>query len=56
VKFDRFGYFFLQNKVGQGNGGDLVAEFIPKPVLGQGGFDPNGPATNGLMATPVLYK
>lgn len=56
VRFDRFGYFFLQNKVGSGNGGDLVAEFIPKPVLGQGSFDPNGPATNGLMATPVLYK
>jgi Flp pilus assembly protein TadG len=56
VKFDRFGYFFLQNKVGSGNGGDLVAEFIPKPVLGQGKYDPNGPATNGLMATPVLYK
>jgi Flp pilus assembly protein TadG len=56
VRFDRFGYFFLQNKVGNGNGGDLVAEFIPKPVLGQGSFDPNGPATNGLMATPVLYK
>jgi len=56
VRFDRFGYFFLQNKVGGGNGGDLVAEFVPKPVLGQGGFDPNGAPTNGLMATPVLYK
>jgi hypothetical protein len=56
VRFDRFGYFFLQNKVGSGNGGDLVAEFVPKPVLGQGGFDPNGAPTNGLMATPVLYK
>jgi Flp pilus assembly protein TadG len=56
VKFNRFGYFFLKNKVGNGNGGDLVAEFVPKPVLGQGKFDPNGPATDGLMATPVLYK
>jgi Flp pilus assembly protein TadG len=56
VKFDRFGYFFLQTKVGNGSGGDLVAEFIPKPVIGQGGFDPDGPATNGLMAVPVLYK
>ncbi len=56
VKFDRFGYFFLQTKVGSGSGGDLVAEFIDKPVIGQGGFDPNGPATNGLMTTPVLYK
>jgi Flp pilus assembly protein TadG len=56
VKFDRFGYFFLQTKVGSGSGGDLVAEYIPKPVIGQGGFDPDGPATNGLMAVPVLYK
>jgi Flp pilus assembly protein TadG len=56
VRFNRFGYFFLQTKVGSGSGGDLVAEFIPKPVIGQGRFDPNGPATNGLMTTPVLYK
>jgi Flp pilus assembly protein TadG len=56
VKFNRFGYFFLKNKVGNGNGGDLIAEYIDVPVLGQGRFDPNGPATNGLMATPVLYK
>jgi hypothetical protein len=56
VKFNRFGYFFLKNKVGSGNGGDLVAEYVPVPVLGQGKYDPNGPATNGLMATPVLYK
>jgi len=25
-------------------------------VIGQGGFDPNGAPTNGLMAVPVLYK
>jgi Flp pilus assembly protein TadG len=56
VKFNRFGYFFLKNKVGNGNGGDLVAEYIDVPVLGQGKFDPNGAPTNGLMATPVLYK
>lgn len=56
VKFNRFGYFFLKNKVGGGNGGDLVAEYIDVPVLGQGRFDPNGAPTNGLMATPVLYK
>ena len=56
VKFNRFGYFFLQTKVGSGSGGDLVAEYVPKPVIGQGGYDPDGPATNGLMAVPVLYK
>lgn len=56
VKFDRFGTFFLQTKVGSGNGGDLVAEYISDFVIGQGGFDPNGAPVNGLMAVPVLYK
>lgn len=56
VKFDRFGTFFLQTKVGNGNGGELVAEFIDDITLGQGGFDPNGAPVNGLMAVPVLYK
>ena len=56
VRFDRFGTFFLRNKVGNGNGGELVAEYIDDIVLGQGGFDPNGAPVNGLMAVPVLYK
>ena len=56
VKFNRFGTFFLQTKVGNGNGGELVAEYIDDIVLGQGGFNPNGPPVNGLMAVPVLYK
>lgn len=56
VTFDRFGTFFLQTKVGSGNGGDLVAEYIDDIVLGQGGFNPNGAPVNGLMAVPVLYR
>ena len=56
VRFDRFGTFFLQTKVGSGSGGDLVAEYIDDVVIGQGGYDPNGAPTNGLMAVPVLYK
>ena len=56
VKFDRFGTFFLQTKVGSGNGGDLVAEYIDDIVIGQGSYDPNGAPVNGLMAVPVLYK
>jgi Flp pilus assembly protein TadG len=56
VKFDRFGTFFLQTKVGGGSGGDLIAEYIDDIVIGQGGFDPTGPAPSGLMAVPVLYK
>ena len=56
VKFDRFGLFFLKTKVGGGNGGEMEAEYIDVPQLGQGGYDPNGAPTNGLMAVPVLYK
>lgn len=56
VKFNRFGVFFLQTKVGNGNGGDLVAEYIDDIVLGQGGFNPNGGPVNNQMAVPVLYK
>ena len=56
VRFDRFGFFFLQTKVGGGSGGDLVAEYIDDIVIGQGGYDPNGAPVNGLMAVPVLYK
>lgn len=56
VKFNRFGIFFLQTKVGNGNGGELVAEYIDDIVLGQGGFNPNGGPVNNLMAVPVLYR
>jgi hypothetical protein len=56
VEFDRFGTFFLRNKVGSGSGGELVAEYIDDIVIGQGGFNPNGAPVNGLMAVPVLYK
>jgi Flp pilus assembly protein TadG len=56
VRFDRFGTFFLQTKVGSGNGGEMVAEYIDDIVLGQGGYDPNGAPVTGLMAVPVLYK
>ena len=57
VKFNRFGQFFLQTKVGSGNGGDIQAEYIDDIVVaGKGGYDPAGGAANNLMATPVLYK
>jgi Flp pilus assembly protein TadG len=57
VKFNRFGQFFLQTKVGNGNGGDIQAEYINDIVVaGKGGYDPNGGTANNLMATPVLYK
>ena len=57
VKFNRFGVFFLRNKVGNGNGGDIQAEYIDDIVItGTGGYDPNGGAANNLLAIPVLYK
>ena len=57
VKFNRFGQFFLQTKVGSGNGGDIQAEYIDDIVVaGKGGYDPDGGPANNLMATPVLYK
>jgi Flp pilus assembly protein TadG len=56
VKFNRFGLFFLKTKVGSGSGGELEAEYVDVPQLGQGGYDPNGAPTNGLMAVPVLYR
>ena len=55
VVFDRFGAFFLQTRVA-GNG-DLRAEYISDVVVqGKGGYDPNGGASNNLLAIPVLYK
>ena len=57
VKFDRFGQFFLQTKVGNGNGGDIVAEYIDDIVIaGKGGFNPAGGTVNNKLAVPVLYK
>jgi hypothetical protein len=56
VKFDRFGQFFLRTKVGSGNGGELVAEYIDDITLGIGRYNPNGGPAQNLLATPVLYK
>lgn len=57
VKFNRFGVFFLKNKVDNGNGGDIQAEYINDIVIaGKGGYDPAGGAANSLLAIPVLYK
>jgi Flp pilus assembly protein TadG len=57
VTFDRFGLFFLQNAVGNGNGGDIKAEYISDPIaFGKGSYDPNGGAANALLTVPVLYK
>lgn len=57
VKFFRFGAFFLKTKAGNGNGGDIQAEYIEdRLAVGEGGYDPTGPAGDPLLAAPVLYK
>jgi Flp pilus assembly protein TadG len=57
VRIDRFGAFFLQDKVAGGNGGDIQAEYIGEPVsMGRGGYNPNGPTPNPLLTMIVLYK
>jgi hypothetical protein len=57
VKFNRFGLFFLRNKVGNGSGGDLVAEFIDMTtVVGRGKVGTGTAAGNGFVTKPVLYK
>ncbi|HEX9004686.1 MAG TPA: pilus assembly protein TadG-related protein [Blastocatellia bacterium] len=57
VRFNRFGLFFLRNKVGNGNGGDLQAEYISDRItVSQGDYDPNGGEGNALIAVPVLYN
>ena len=55
VKFNRIGQFFLQTKVGNGSGGELVAEYIDDPVVGIGTVGSGG-GGSPLMVTPVLYK
>ena len=57
VTFDRFGIFFLKNKVGSGNGGELEAEYIKdNTMFGRGGVGTGAAAANGFMAKPVLYR
>ncbi|HEX8723218.1 MAG TPA: pilus assembly protein TadG-related protein [Pyrinomonadaceae bacterium] len=57
VKFNRFGLFFLKNKVGSGSGGDLEAEYIQDTtVVGRGKVGTGAPTADGNLTMPVLYK
>jgi hypothetical protein len=57
VRIDRFAAFFLQTSVGNGNGGDIQAEYIGlRTVIGRGGYDPTGGATSPELTIPVLYR
>jgi hypothetical protein len=57
VTFDRFALFFLQTKVGGGNGGDFQAEYVDTLyAYSSGAYVPNGGPTTPDLAMPVLYK
>ncbi|MDT5295966.1 MAG: hypothetical protein QOJ76_2846 [Acidobacteriota bacterium] len=57
VRIDRFGVFFLRERVGGGNGGDIMAEYVGATLtIGGGSFDPNGGRTTSVLAIPVLYR
>ncbi len=57
VRIDRFAAFFLQTKVGNGNGGDIQAEYIGiRIVTGRGGYDPNGGTASPELTIPVIYR
>lgn len=57
VTFDRFALFFLQTKVGNGNGGDFQAEYIgTRTGYGAGAYAPGGGPVTPELAMPVIYK
>jgi hypothetical protein len=57
VRIDRFGAFFLKEKVANGNGGDITVEFAADRVIfGDGGYLPNGNAASPNLTVAVLYQ
>ena len=57
IEIDRFGAFFLQDKVPNGNGGDIRLEYIADPVvIGDGGYLPNSGSSNAKITVAVLYR
>ena len=57
VRIARFGVFFMQDKVANGNGGELRAEFVSNRVsFGDGGYDPGAGAPLLQATVPVLYR
>jgi Flp pilus assembly protein TadG len=57
VKFNRFAAFFLQASIGNGNGGDIKAEYIGERIMfGKGGYKPGGGPVTPELTQPVLYK
>jgi len=57
VQIDRFAAFFMQTKIGSGNGGDITVEYIGiRTVVGRGGYDPNGGTPSPELSIPVIYR
>ncbi len=57
VKFDRFALFFLQTKVGNGNGGDFQAEYVgTRTGYGAGAYAQGGGPVSPELAMPVIYR
>ena len=57
VRIDRFAAFFLQTKIGSGNGGEITVEYIGiRTVVGRGGYDPNGGTPSPELSIPVIYR
>jgi hypothetical protein len=57
VQINRFAAFFLQTKIGGGNGGEIVVEYIEmRTVVGRGGYDPNGGTPSPELSIPVIYR
>ncbi|HZH89505.1 MAG TPA: pilus assembly protein TadG-related protein [Pyrinomonadaceae bacterium] len=57
VRIDRFAAFFLQTRIGGGNGGEIVVEYIEmRLVVGRGGYDPDGGTPSPELSIPVIYR
>ncbi len=57
VHIGKVSAFFMQNKVPNGNGGDIQAEYVgPWVPVGNGGYNPGGAPGNPQLTVSVLYK
>ncbi len=57
ILIDRFGAFFMQDKVANGNGGEIQMEFISdRVVVGDGGYQTGSGTANTQITVPVLYR
>ena len=52
----KFAAFFMQNRVGNGSGGDITAEYITNQVQVADGSFTTGNGTETQFSVPVLYK